>query len=68
VQATIQFAPGGDGSGFSDISSLAQLRVFADRAGEAAAPMGIALYRRPRDKDVAESGPPRLLTTGSPSR
>jgi len=30
--------------------------------------MGIALYRRPRDKDVAESGPPRLLTTGSPSR
>jgi 3-phytase len=41
-----------DGSGFSDISSLAGLRVFAGRTGEAAAPMGIGLYRRSRDGAV----------------
>lgn len=35
-----------DGSGFSDISSIDQLGVFNDRSGEAAAPMGIGLYRR----------------------
>ena len=41
-----------DGSGIADISSLDKARVFADRTGEAAAPMGIALYRRPRDGAV----------------
>ena len=35
-----------DGSGISDVSSLDQLGVFRDRTGEAAAPMGIGLYRR----------------------
>jgi 3-phytase len=38
-----------DGSGFSDVSALDQLAVFEDRSGEAAEPMGIGLYRRPRD-------------------
>jgi 3-phytase len=38
-----------DGSGISDISSLEQLQVFAGAAGDAGAPMGVALYRRPRD-------------------
>lgn len=33
----------------SDITSPDGTRVFADRAGEHAAPMGIGLYRRPRD-------------------
>lgn len=41
-----------DGSGIAEISSLDKLRVFADRTGEAASPMGIALYRRPRDGAV----------------
>jgi 3-phytase len=41
-----------DGSGFSDISSLDHLGVFADRSGETAEPMGIALYRRRRDGAV----------------
>jgi 3-phytase len=36
-----------DGSGVSDIS--ASLSVFQGRRGEQAAPMGIALYRRPPD-------------------
>ncbi len=40
-----------DGS-ISDISSLDGLRVFAGASGEAAAPMGIGLYRRPRDGAV----------------
>jgi 3-phytase len=31
------------------ISDAGGARVFADRSGEEAAPMGIALYRRPRD-------------------
>jgi 3-phytase len=38
-----------DGSGITDISSPGNTRVFADRAGEEAAPMGVSLYRRPRD-------------------
>jgi 3-phytase len=38
-----------DGSGISDISSPQNTRVFSDRAGELAAPMGVSLYRRPRD-------------------
>jgi 3-phytase len=37
-----------DGRGIADISSLDKLRVFAGRRGEASAPMGIGLYRRPR--------------------
>lgn len=38
-----------DGSRIADISSLDRVRVLAGRTGEAAEPMGIALYRRPRD-------------------
>jgi len=40
------FAFAADGSGVSD---LAQLPVLEGEAGEGGAPMGIALYRRPRD-------------------
>jgi 3-phytase len=42
-----QIAP--DGSGIREVTSGGNTRVFADRAGERAAPMGIALYRRPGD-------------------
>jgi 3-phytase len=42
-----QIAP--DGSGISDVTSPGNTRVFAGRTGEEAAPMGISLYRRPRD-------------------
>jgi 3-phytase len=38
-----------DGSGVSDVSSGGGPRVFEGQEGEQAAPMGIALYRRPRD-------------------
>lgn len=38
--------------GVSDITSPDRSRVFAGESGEAAAPMGIALYRRPRDGAV----------------
>lgn len=38
-----------DGSGISDITSPGNTQVFTDRTGEQAAPMGIGLYRRPRD-------------------
>ncbi len=38
-----------DGSGVSDISAGGGLPVFQGQRGEQAAPMGIALYRRPRD-------------------
>jgi 3-phytase len=38
-----------DGSGIADITSPGNTRVFTDRTGEQAAPMGISLYRRPRD-------------------
>lgn len=38
-----------DGSGINDVTSAGNTRVFADRRGEEAAPMGISLYRRPRD-------------------
>ncbi len=38
-----------DGSGISDISAGGGLPVFQGEQGEQAAPMGIALYRRPRD-------------------
>ncbi len=41
-----------DGSGISDVSSPGQTRVFADRTGEEAAPMGVSLYRRPSDGAV----------------
>jgi 3-phytase len=35
--------------GISDVTALGGTGVFANREGEAAAPMGIALYKRPRD-------------------
>ncbi len=38
-----------DGSGIRDVTSVGNTKVFADRTGEEAAPMGISLYRRPRD-------------------
>ena len=38
--------------GIEDIASAGNTRVFAGRADEAAAPMGIALYRRPADGAV----------------
>jgi 3-phytase len=41
-----------DGSGISDVTSPGNTRVFADRMGEQAAPMGVSLYRRPRDGAV----------------
>ncbi len=41
-----------DGSGISDISSPGQTGVLAGIEGEAGAPMGIALYKRPRDGAV----------------
>jgi 3-phytase len=42
-----QVAP--DGSGISDVTSPGNTRVFADRGGEQAAPMGVSLFRRPSD-------------------
>ena len=38
-----------DGSRIDDVTSAGNTRVFADRSGEQAAPMGISMYRRPRD-------------------
>lgn len=38
-----------DGGALREITSPGNTRVFTDRAGEDAAPMGISLYRRPRD-------------------
>lgn len=38
-----------DENGLKDITSPGQTKVFTDRAGEQAAPMGISLYKRPRD-------------------
>jgi 3-phytase len=35
--------------GIGDITSAGNTRVFADRSGERAAPMGVSVYRRPRD-------------------
>ncbi|MBM3764010.1 MAG: phytase [Acidobacteria bacterium] len=35
--------------GLADITSAGNTRVFADRTGEQAAPMGVSLYKRPRD-------------------
>lgn len=40
-----QINPGG----LKDITSAGNTKVFADRKGEQAAPMGISLYKRPRD-------------------
>ncbi len=42
-----QIAP--DGSGISDVTSSQSTGVFSGRTGEQAAPMGVSLYRRPRD-------------------
>jgi 3-phytase len=41
-----------DGSGIAEISSRSGLEVFTGEAGERAAPMGIALYRRAGDGAV----------------
>ena len=38
-----------DGSGITDVTSAGNTGVFADRQGEEAAPMGVSLYKRPRD-------------------
>jgi 3-phytase len=38
-----------DGGGLTEITSLGNTRVFVDRSGEQGAPMGISLYRRPKD-------------------
>jgi 3-phytase len=38
-----------DGSGMDDVTSNGNTGLFLDQAGQRAAPMGIALYRRPRD-------------------
>ena len=36
-------------TGLVDITSQGHTRVFADRAGEQAAPMGVSIYKRPSD-------------------
>ncbi|MBI1786169.1 MAG: phytase [Acidobacteria bacterium] len=41
-----------DGGGIRDATSSGNTRVFSDRVGEEAAPMGISLFRRPRDGAV----------------
>jgi 3-phytase len=41
-----------DGSGLEDISDLEALRVFRNEQGDASQPMGIALYKRPKDGAV----------------
>lgn len=46
------FAIRSDGSGIDDISSGGGIPVLAGQAGEAGEPMGIALYKRPRDGAV----------------
>jgi 3-phytase len=38
-----------DGSGIEDVTSPGGTSVFAGREGEQAAPMGVSLFRRPRD-------------------
>ena len=38
-----------DGSGLGEVTAVGNTRVFADRSGEQAAPMGVSLYRRPKD-------------------
>lgn len=43
------FAINADGNGIRDVTSAGNTRVFSDRSGEQAAPMGISMYRRPRD-------------------
>lgn len=49
--------------GIADITSTGNTRVFAGRAGEQAAPMGVSLYKRPSDGAIfaivaPKSGPP----------
>jgi 3-phytase len=46
------FRVAADGSGISDVTSVGNTRVFIDRAGEESAPMGVSLYRRPRDGTI----------------
>lgn len=38
--------------GVRDVTSDGATQVFADRSGEEAAPMGVGLYRRPRDGSI----------------
>jgi 3-phytase len=38
-----------DGSRLTEVTSVGNTRVFVDRSGEQAAPMGVSLFRRPRD-------------------
>ena len=38
-----------DGTGIVDVTSANNTAVFAGRSGEEAAPMGVSVYRRPRD-------------------
>lgn len=50
--------------GIADITSEGNTRVFPDRTGEQAAPMGVGLYRRPRDGAIfaivsPKNGPPQ---------
>jgi len=54
-----------DGGRLTEISSENGLKVFEGASGEEAAPMGIALYRRPRDRAIfaivgRKSGPLRV--------
>ena len=56
------FAIAPDGSGLKDLAAQG-LPVFAGQSGEKAAPMGIALYRRPKDGAIfaivgRKDGPP----------
>jgi 3-phytase len=48
--AVFRIAP--DGSSISDVASEGDTRVFIDRTGEQAAPMGVSLYRREADGAV----------------
>ena len=41
-----------DGSGLAEVTALGSTRVLVDRSGEQAAPMGVSLYRRPKDGAV----------------
>lgn len=41
-----------DGSGLVDVSDLSGLRVFQNETGDASEPMGIALYKRPKDGTI----------------
>jgi 3-phytase len=46
------FAIAADGSGITDVTSMGNTKVFTDRKGDKAAPMGIGIYKRPGDGAV----------------